>query len=1413
MRYVQTWLLGVGAKQRENIKKGFTVFAVVAVMVQLLAPQAFVFAVPTAKADTEVKTPRVAAPCTSGAETVVTPSNPQGWSTSDTRPGGATTFVVDATSPAGPNGALSLVTDSTTAAKAQYMHTTNTPLSQVTNLCYYANQKSGVAISDPSYQLVVCLGGTETPSQSDPSGCIGFATMVFEPYQNNGSNPPSPAIVPNTWQAWDVSTSGMFWSTGAYSVDNCVISKGFGGPPFYSLSQLQSNCPSAVAVGFGVNIGSNNPSYNDEVDNVMFNNDRYNFEPAKPPVPSTVEIKKVWEDALGNPINAPDNKTDINVHVSYGDESSADCNYRNNDNEFKCDETINSHTGDTISVTETGVPSGWEVDPSTVGEVTPVCDQSSDDSHDDSHDDSKDNKSVQTDNNQNQNFNNNNNNNNDNKDDHKDHEKKFVHCTQTVINKLVTPPPCGNELVANGGFENPHVTNNQQWDIFPSGTPNLDWSAKWVRTSGGQPAIANVELHRGVNSWGSHTGAQHTELDSDWGGPSSSQSGEDASATIFQDLPTVVGGTYTVSLWTSPRPGTGTADNKTEVKMGSTVLDTIIEDGSANSNTVWKQHTYSFVATSSLTRLAISDQGTGNSLGAFVDDVSVKQDCLSNVTICKTDNHQTPLAGWTVYLKGGSVDTVTVQPNGTDYSSDTLPAGNYILKATGTYTYRPGDPDVSISDAAYSKRLPTDAVYGGPFAPWVRENDFPNPVTGWLGIQVDDNNIDWGSTFSATHTYESNYTLAADGTIKFRILDDNYSDNSGSLKVDIYPVYSGVTTAETGCATLNNVPYGQDYNLGEMMQDGWTNESGNNTSVEVNEPTEHYTLINKCNSEACSTPVPKIHFIKVVCSTFGEINGNQNANSYDATGGNFTHFKNYHNLDGVFFDPLDPKPINPSEIPNSEGSSCVRANGWTFKLSTDINQQNDVMNTPATANGEYVTTISGAGSDLSPALQTGIRNGNFWVSENQQEGYNFAAIRCYNDALNGDNLEFINLGDSNPTDIYCIAYNVRQTPPPLPCKGLYENSVVSGDKTEFKGMTGAITAGHQADPAYYTVGPVGAAVNAGPDGFPGAWDIPLNDPNLNAITNHAKWVSNSAVSPSTPAGSNGDGSVDSWRLFSHKLVIPTGAINITAGKLYYSGDNAVTVFLVDETASTTTQIGTTGDGLVNPGSNPAHFQHVYSADIPTLVAGHTYDLEFSVFNWGIEGYATNPTGLIYSTSLGYDCDNGGDGGNRATLKTTILHEPDVDGTGYITSNDGNINCHIDSVTDCQITYTPAGNTVILTATPDAGSVFTGTWGGDCASFGDNPVCTLAMNTDKNVTAHFSIDTSSKGGSGGSSGGSRPTPLVPTVLGDSTNTPSGQVEGATTLPRTGLPTWALLMTALLAVPAFGIKFLVVKKASK
>jgi hypothetical protein len=195
---------------------------------------------------------------------VVTPMNTQGWSTADTRPGGAVSFVSDATAPAG-IGALQLTTDITPTSKAQYMHEANIPLSSVTDLSYYTKQNSATfAQGDPSYQIPVFLTGTST----------GFTTLVFEPYYNTAQG----AVLPGVWQQWDVA-NGLFWSSKTITCSNGTIVGTPGGPATYTLDQIKAMCPEATVAGFGVNIGSNNPGYNVETDLVNFNGTVYDFEP------------------------------------------------------------------------------------------------------------------------------------------------------------------------------------------------------------------------------------------------------------------------------------------------------------------------------------------------------------------------------------------------------------------------------------------------------------------------------------------------------------------------------------------------------------------------------------------------------------------------------------------------------------------------------------------------------------------------------------------------------------------------------------------------------------------------------------------------------------------------------------------------------------------------------------------------------------------------------------------------------------------------------------------------------------------------------------------------------------------------------------------------------------------------------
>ncbi len=233
--------------------------------------------------------------------------------------------------------------------------------------------------------------------------------------------------------------------------------------------------------------------------------------------------------------------------------------------------------------------------------------------------------------------------------------------------------------------------------------------------------------------------------------------------------------------------------------------------------------------------------------------IPVVQPELANVTVCKEDTHEARLPGWQVQLyktETSQSQFVTATSGVATALTDVLP-GNYILRATGHYTYR-GTPGAEYSDAGWSKRDVGDAVYGGASVPWVNVMSFPNPNTGWLGVMVNGDS-NWGAYFSPSHIYARSLDNFAGGDIALQILDDQYGDNVGGVNVALHEGYTGVT-GENGCVTFADVPYGE-YQLDETMMAGWDNQSGIG-SVVVDAVTETFTLLNASTQITEPTPTP-----------------------------------------------------------------------------------------------------------------------------------------------------------------------------------------------------------------------------------------------------------------------------------------------------------------------------------------------------------------------------------------------------------------------------------------------------------------------------------------------------------------------------------------------------------------------------
>lgn len=190
-------------------------------------------------------------------------------------------------------------------------------------------------------------------------------------------------------------------------------------------------------------------------------------------------------------------------------------------------------------------------------------------------------------------------------------------CINCTINTEVT-------LVPDSGFENPEVTSTKKWDIFdsPAGAWSVAWRDDIPSSYNGQtrPDPAHLEIHEGVLGT-PFEGDQYAELDSDWGGPDDSRTGEPASVKIYQDVVTIPGENYQIRFAFAPRPNTPASDNRLEVRWGGNVVYDSGNVADPNAGIEWQEVVVDVTATSALTELAFTDLGTANSLGTFIDDI------------------------------------------------------------------------------------------------------------------------------------------------------------------------------------------------------------------------------------------------------------------------------------------------------------------------------------------------------------------------------------------------------------------------------------------------------------------------------------------------------------------------------------------------------------------------------------------------------------------------------------------------------------------------------------------------------------------------------------------------------------------------------------------------------------------------
>ncbi len=159
-----------------------------------------------------------------------------------------------------------------------------------------------------------------------------------------------------------------------------------------------------------------------------------------------------------------------------------------------------------------------------------------------------------------------------------------------------------SDLVVNGGFESPALGSGS-WSVFHS-------ISGWTTQSG-----CGLEVQNRV-AGSPLEGAQHVELDSH------------CPTTIFQNLNTIAGRSYLLSFGYSPRPGVG--DNRIRAFWGSQLVSDLNANGAGLGDTNWQHVTMRVTAPASSTRLTFADIGSADSLGGYIDAVSVTDACQSD---------------------------------------------------------------------------------------------------------------------------------------------------------------------------------------------------------------------------------------------------------------------------------------------------------------------------------------------------------------------------------------------------------------------------------------------------------------------------------------------------------------------------------------------------------------------------------------------------------------------------------------------------------------------------------------------------------------------------------------------------------------------------------------------------------------
>ncbi len=172
---------------------------------------------------------------------------------------------------------------------------------------------------------------------------------------------------------------------------------------------------------------------------------------------------------------------------------------------------------------------------------------------------------------------------------------------------LLTAQGKAQNLVVNGTFSTPPVTQSVNWGYFPASelSPWQTQEAVFELWTNGLVAPAAYLTNAVYSAPGCN---QNLEIEAETG-PN----------TVWQTVPTVAGEMYLFSFYHTPRPH---YSSQLTVSINSNVVASIYENADGLTNFDWRQFTTNFVAIGNLTTLAFADVPiTMASAGAHIDGV------------------------------------------------------------------------------------------------------------------------------------------------------------------------------------------------------------------------------------------------------------------------------------------------------------------------------------------------------------------------------------------------------------------------------------------------------------------------------------------------------------------------------------------------------------------------------------------------------------------------------------------------------------------------------------------------------------------------------------------------------------------------------------------------------------------------